>query len=395
MKRFAIVGVLAAIVLIAVLRVGTTEEVPTMRVERGTLPHRVTADGVLRATAATPIVIPPYELGALVLVEHAPDGSRVEAGQVIARFDRARAERNLAEATSELANAEARLRIEQIRIATSAADQAAAVRAAETALEDAQHPVDPTLLSRNQQIESSLDVDLARERLAQAKRAAATDRDVARSNLSLARIARDRAITSRERARTMLANVELRAPQAGMLLVKRDSRGDLPKPGARLWTDEKVAELPDPSHLEAELFVLEVDGNDLAEGQPVSVVVASQPDTPVRGVVTHVDTLAKPRDLRSPVQYLGVVVTFDKTAPFMKLGQRVRGAITLDHAAVIAIPRHAVFDEGGTSVVYRRDASGFTRVPVRLGAMTAGRVVVVEGLGDHAVIALRKPEGVR
>jgi multidrug resistance efflux pump len=390
MKRLVAVLVLVAGLVGLLVRTPGPEPVPCITVTRGTLAHRVTADGTLRAITATPIALP-ADGGSLVLVEHAPDGARVAAGEVIARFDRTRAEIELREANAALATAEARFAIEAIRARTSAADQVMTVRAAEDTV--AQPPLDPKLQSKNQVIEAALESDLARARLAQARRAAATDREVARSNRGLAQIARDRAAASRERAVKVLASAELRAPHAGLFVIKRDFGGNPPRLGARLWPGESLAELPDPTKVEAELFVQEVDGTGLKESQPVEVVVASDPTHPIAAKVTRVDALAKPRDARSPVQYLGVTVGFaDDVA--LKLGQRVRATIKLDHENVIAVPRHAVFDDGGASVVFRRTARGFERVAVRLGVMTAGRVIV-DGLADGDVIALRKPAGIR
>jgi hypothetical protein len=76
----------------------------------------------------------------------------------------------------------------------------------------------------------------------------------------------------------------------------------------------------------------------------------------------------------------------------MKPGQRVRGTLVLDRDAVLAVPRQAIFDEGGAAVVYRRDARGLTPVTVGLGAATAGRVEITAGLSDGDVVALRRPE---
>ncbi|HSN28104.1 MAG TPA: hypothetical protein VLT45_17575, partial [Kofleriaceae bacterium] len=63
----------------------------------------------------------------------------------------------------------------------------------------------------------------------------------------------------------------------------------------------------------------------------------------------------------------------------------------LDQEDAVAVPRQAVFDRDGKTVVYRQKADGFEPVPVELGAATSGRVVIKTGLEADDVIALRDP----
>jgi len=386
----------AMLVLALVACTAAEDEVPCVTVERASFPHRVTADGVLRATEATSIVAPPYDLGSLTLTYLAADGAIIEKDGVIARFDRTRAEKNLRDAQIQVAIEEASVRMQRLDAAAVAGTREVAVMTAARDATEARtvQAIDPLLYSRNQIIESSLDENLARARLAQAKRARATGGNISRANLELAILAHKRAVSSVEQAQRVLANVEVRAPHTGLFLVQRDERGDIPKLGSRVWQEQALGELPAIEHMEAQLFVLEVDGVGLAAGQPANIVVASHPEAVLHGTIAKIDTLAKPRDLRVPVQYIGVTVGLDRAdRAMMKPGQRVRGTLVLDREAVLAVPRQAVFDESGTAVVYRRDANGFTPITVGLGAATAGRIEIATGLAAGDVVALRKPEG--
>jgi multidrug efflux pump subunit AcrA (membrane-fusion protein) len=106
-----------------------------------------------------------------------------------------------------------------------------------------------------------------------------------------------------------------------------------------------------------------------------------------------VDALAKPRIPGSPVQYFGVTLELAKTDPrVMKPGQRVRATLLLDERQdAILVPRQAVFDREGRSVVYRKGPHGFEPVEVKLGASTMGRIVVESGLAAGDLLALRDP----
>ena len=371
-------------------------EPPTFTVTRASFLRRVTAAGNLRAVTATPIAVPQIDGvgGPMTLAWLARDGTVVHAGDVIARFGRVAAENQLRDAQVDLDSADARLRADQLRASASAADHAAAATVAARQAEQlrAFQASDPLLFSRNEIIESALDAELATARQAQAERARGVDRQVSRSNIELAAIARQRAQLAVDHARTALANLELRAPKDGVLVLARNDKGDVPKLGAQLWPGQAIGELPDLAAMEAELFVLEVDGPGLAVGQPTEVVLESHPDERYRGEIRLIDRLAKQRDLSVPVHYLGVVVALDRTdRSVMKPGQRVRATLVLDQPDSFAVPRQAVFERGGAAVVYRRDLHGFTPVVVQLGAATAGRIAVTSGLADGDVIAQRDP----
>ena len=72
-------------------------------------------------------------------------------------------------------------------------------------------------------------------------------------------------------------------------------------------------------------------------------------------------------------------------------GQRVRATLVLDSKDAITVPRQAVFERDGTSIVYRRGALGFEPVIVKLGAASPGRVAITSGLAQGDGIAERDP----
>ena len=389
-----LVGITAAFVVGHVT--SSAARVPTIVVARETFRHRVTADGALRATTSTPITVPKaVGLGyQRVLSWIAPDGSAVAAGEVVARFDRTAMEKQLHDAEAELVIADAHLVQERLRSTESARAATATVVRAEQDLVQATRfaAKDPMLYTRRQIIVGELDAGLLAERVTQAKRARTTDAVVTRANLALSQLARERLIRTRDQARAALATTEVKAPHGGIVVVERDPTGQPFKGPSTVWEDQVLAKLPQPAVMEAELFVLEVDGVGLADGQPVEIVVVSRPDEVVKGIIASIDKLAKPRDPSSTVNYIAVVVALDHTDPVvMKPGQRARATIVLGETPAIVVPRQAVGEKDGASVVYRRTASGFEPIPVQLGDGTAGRVAITSGLDEGDVIALRPP----
>ncbi len=371
-------------------------DVATATVATQAFQRRVTADGTLRAVKATEVVVPetPGMWITRKLAWLAPDGSAVQAGDVILRFDPSDADKQLREAQADLESAEARLRQEQLRAAATTADRkAAAARAREEADQARQFQAkDPQIYSRNEIIVAEIDERLAAARQVQAEVAEHSNGRMARSNVELLAIARQRCQLALDHARAALANMAIRAPNDGILVLRRDDHGDLPKLGAQLYANHPVADLPVPGQMEAELYVLEVDGTGLEVGQPADVVVTSRPDLVFHGKIRLVDKLAKPRQAWVPVQFISVVVELDRTDhDVMKPGQRVRATLAQGGQDALVVPRQAVFEHEGKSIVYRGGPHGFAPVTVELGPASAGRVAITSGLAAGDVIALRDP----
>lgn len=387
----------AAIVAAAATRwwacTGRADRVPVVTVARESFVRRVTTDGYLRAVKATPVVVPRVQ-GARKIAWLAPDGSVVAAGDIVVRFDPSDAEHRLHEAQIDLESAEAKLSEEQIKSASGIAGRTAAAALAARVAEQTRRfaAADPLIFSRVQIAESEIDVTVAAARQAQAEQAVGIDSRLLRSNVQLIAIGRDKAKLAVDRANTALASMVMRAPGDGILVFRRDDKGDLPKLGASVWSDQTLADIPKLDDMEADLFVLEVDGGGIEAGQPADVVVESRPDTVFHGKVRLVDKLAKRRNAFVPVQYFGAVVALDTTdRAAMKPGQRVRATLVVDKQDALVVPRQAVFEQAGRTIVYRRDDRGFSPVPVELGAATAGRVVITAGLAEGDVIAQRDP----
>ncbi len=144
--------------------------------------------------------------------------------------------------------------------------------------------------------------------------------------------------------------------------------------------------------MEVELFVLEVDGGGLAKGLAVSVFLDSRPGRRFSGTIKRVDDLAKQRRKDVPVQYFTAIVALDKTDPeVMKPGQRVRAEIQVAESEGLVVPRQAVFSVDGHDVVFRREGDSFEPMTVKVGATTAGRVILESGVDSGDVLALTDP----
>jgi HlyD family secretion protein len=375
---------------------GRGSDVPVATVARAPFVHEVGAEGNLRAVHSTLLAVPSAGVNdSLVVAWVASDGAPVRAGEPVARFD-PRPFRNNLRAAQDALETE-RWKAEKER-AQSAADLAklrgdGELAGLELAAARRFQKKDETIFSRAERIESEVDGALARQRADHAAAAERTRRAVSQAERELIAIESRQARSRMERAERGLALLTLTAPHDGILLLRRDHRREPIKVGDNVWPDQPIAELPDAASFEAEVYVLEADAGGLAAGKPAMVALDAAPGVSYPATIARVDTLAKPRFRGSPVQYFAVVLAFAKSDPAaMKPGARVTARLTLDRLdAALAVPREAIFEREGQSVVYRRRGRGFAPVPVVLGPVGRGRVVVRSGLAAGDEIALADP----
>ena len=219
------------------------------------------------------------------------------------------------------------------------------------------------------------------------------ERNLSRSKAGMLSVEQQKAQLAITHAKSALESMEIHAPHEGLFVLQRNWRGEVAKIGDQMWPNQRVAEIPLLETMEAEVFVLEIDGSGLAEKQPAEMLIEARPETVYKGTVRLVDKLAKPRIGKVPIQYFAVVIELEKTVPaVMKPGQRVRATITLDEEEALVVPRQAILSKDGKNFVYRRTPRGeFEMVPVELGTSTSGRVAVTSGLAAGDRIALRDP----
>lgn len=369
---------------------------PTYRVARASFVRRVTAEGNLRAVKSTPLVAPRGGggFGPMKIAWLAPDGVPVTKGQVVVRFDPTEPEKQLRDGQADLASANARLGEEAIKSRAAVDGRAtdAALAADELAEQRKLQARDPMIFSRNQIIESEIDEQLGHKKQAHATSAQRIEGARARSNAAVIAVERSKAELAIAHASAALDRMAIVAPHDGILVLQRDWRGALPKLSDSLWPGQAVAEIPLLDAMEAEVFVLEIDGSGLAERQAAALVIEARPERVFPGKIRLVDKLAQPRQPGSPVRYFAVVIELATTdRAVMKPGQRVRAELVLDREDALVVPRQAVVIRDGKPIVYRRAGDGFAPVAVELGAASAGRVVVKAGLAPGDEIALRDP----
>lgn len=397
----AAIALVATFAAVSVIRsVGATDDVPVVAVERGRFRHEIQAEGLLVAEQATVLSTPsdasfrPLKVGWI-----AADGSAVEAGDVVIRFDPTDMEKELLDGQADRLKAESNHRKKEAEEDTAIDNLDRDAALADLEVDHAQrfYSADEEIFSRAEIIESQIDVALATERQESTGALRSIREGLGRVELELLDLETEKADITIDRARAGLAALEIRAPHSGIFVLRRDY-GESPSIGAMVYPGQPLAEIPRLAEMKAQVFVLEADAGGLRPGLPARVVLEAHPTVSYAAEVRKVATVAKRRSRYSPVQYFEVELALERTDPeAMKPGQRVRGILVLqDLEDVLTVPREAIFrNEAGGDIVYRAAGSGFELIEVELGETALGNVVVAAGLAEGDVVALADPAATR
>ena len=340
--------------------------------------------------------------GAATLIELAPEGLRVEPGDVVARFDPSayqhdvlRLERDYAMARAELEGLErARQPLELAQMAHEAREAEAEYQNERLFLEDNRLLAEEGLVSPQEVERQGLKVEQLRQRLEQQReRAELTAAFLHPAQLERARaeaLAADQAL---ELARGRLAASTVRAPVAGLVVYVPTHLGGeyrAVRVGDPVYLNQVFLIIPDMGDLLAVCYVPEGDLNRVRVGHAARIAPVALPDLQIEATVEQVGLMAQNRPgAQSWQRVFRVRIALAEGHPDLRTGMTVQVRI-LAHRAddVLLAPRAAVFWEAGQAYVWRRAGRDFEAAPVELGWADAKHFEVRAGLVENTEVRL-------
>ena len=291
------------------------------------------------------------------------EGSRVKAGDVIARID----DRDVA---AQAQSAEAAVRAAR-----------AAVTQAEVERENAQveYKRNDELVGKGFISQSALDT--AKARLDRAVAGVAS----AKANLNVA-------LANARNAEVAVDYTQIRAPFDGVILSKSANVGDLVTPFSNA-TDSKgaVVSMADMGTLEVEADVSESSLSKVHVGQPAEIVLDALPDKRFRG---HIDRMVPTVD-RAKATVM-TKVKFDDIDPHVlpemsaKVSFLSQEVTPEQQKPLVAVNKNAIVDRDGHAVVFVVRNDRAVAVPVTRG-LAIGDTVAIDGALKSGEKAVEKP----
>ncbi len=377
---------------------------PTTPVTRGSLKLDVWATGEFRASRTVSLSAPTAG-GGLRLITLVDTGTAVKTGDVVMEFDPAQQQFALDQALSEVAQSEQEVVRRRADIeARAAADQVTLltaryrVRRAEL---DCRTP--PQLISANEYKKRQLTLEEMKRRLEQTEHDVVENQTNAKAALSVVEEGRNRQRINADRARQIIESLVVKSPIDGLVLVKenQDATGgvffsgmSLPefRVGDMVGSGRPILDVSDTTDLEIQVRVNEQDRATLTIGQPATVLADGLPGLPTAARITGLAAVAvRMRQQAGPLRQFDVVLRVDKADQRLRPGTTVRVLIAgRELKNVLTVPRQAVFQQNGKSVVYVPVGDRFEPRVVKVVAQSESRTAI-EGIEEGAEVTLVNP----
>lgn len=382
MKKKAILGGLAIVVLVGgwygvQTLFATTIDIPTSRVSTGEFLLSTKTTGVVDARRAFILSTP--RIRSLQLTWLAPEGSFVNTGEPVIRFDATQVQNDLNDNTSALKIARTTLERQKQELTIQEKNLTLQLQQAQRNYDEKKH--DAPKLAEEARLELELAELNIKAKLDQIKS------DVQKAELEVQR-AQDK-VSAAERE---LAQLTISAPMPGMVVYLEIWKGgsmSKVQAGDSPWPGQGLINLPDLSEMIVKATVSEVDAAAVDSGQKAQVRLDAIPDVVFSGEVYKKSTLARKKEPNSKINVFDVEISIKEKDERLKPGMSASAAIVLDElASVVSVPLEAVFEKDGKPVVYLENKKPRE---VEVGRRNDMQIEILSGLLGNETICLVDP----
>lgn len=362
-----------------------------MVVKKGTFEITIPAFGELQAVKSTPVKTPRIR-GRQTLAWMAPENSLVKKGEVVVRLSGAWYNEKIQEegfAISKL-DLEIAEKVRELEKEKKELQSDLDIAVIEKEIAELYTIRDESIYSKSKIIEDSTDLAFLKKKADHLKKNRDQLEHKARAELQLLHLKKKTRQVKLNQYKNDVKSLEVKAPHDGLFIYQKNWRGDKPRVGTSLWGGYPLGKLPELSHMEAKVYVLESEAGGLKKDIPVNVILDSAPGISFPGKVSRVDSIAKPVERDSPLKYFEVIVSLEKTdLDLMKPGGQVKAKIFVEKQDdVLAVPNQALFFEQGRPYLNIKKGSGFEKREVKTGVRSLTRTIITSGLSEGEEVIL-------
>lgn len=370
-------------------------------IERGPLSRWVSYQGVLEARQVD--VVASQLSGSSVIEFLAPEGAPVQAGDVLARFDRSQLDRERLRIERDYLLAEAELRsLEHADLPLKLNEMTLQLLEARTEykaerqyLAESIEMMEEGLVSGPEVEKQRLHVERLEARLNQMARQVQLTRDFLHpARLAQARATFEAAEQALHLARGELGHAIVRAPRAGTVSYRPLHIGGeyrVVRVGDTLFKNQPFLAIPDMRDVVVEFHVPEGELSLVGEGAEVVVAPIAYPDLVLHGRVQTVASVAQMLPGRGAAQkFFRVLVDVQDADPRLRSGMTVIVRVLAFHEPdTLLLPRIALqWQDGEAFVEVKRDGH-WQRRPVPIGRASDTHLEVAGDFEEG--LALRRP----
>jgi HlyD family secretion protein len=374
----------------------TAVELPVAPVRKGDFSVIVRCRGEIKASRSVSIYAP--TVPNLRISWMVPSGDRVNTGDRVIRFDSSSAQQDLLQKEASLKQAQATLDQAAAQAEITAQQDTSSLADAKFTVEKARLEVSKqAIVSRIKGEESKIDLGLAEAKLKVQEATVALHAASDKAKIaSLTRI-RDQNVSDVEITKSRIAQMELKAPNSGVLVYYLNyaqgwTNARPFKVGDNVFAGLGLGEIPDLDTLEIDAKVEEIDRGRIALDNDVRIRVDALPELTINSKLTVVSPLAELSyefpPSRSFRGYAKISKPDERLRPGMNGGMDI---IVNRIPGATSIPAKALFTRDGKPVVYVASQGHYRPVEVKVQARNPDEVAIT-GVPSGANVALVDPE---
>jgi multidrug efflux pump subunit AcrA (membrane-fusion protein) len=372
-------NVLGAFILLTLSSAAAAQQ--WMQMEEQNRPITVGASGIVTSADALRFGPPPNRRWRISITQLAQEGSRVKAGDVLARFDGSATDDRIrtlqADLNAKQSELESLFETQQREIEDGKVRLAAAESAADKAARKA--AADEDLFASLEYKKLVEERDITQRVLEQEQKrielvARVRESKQAELEADIRRLESELSGAQRE-----LESFSIVAPRDGLVIIGLNREGQKLDVNEQVNPGMVVVELADESNLVVHAEVPEYAANKIALGQQASITIDAAGGAELTGEVIEVGSVVRRQSQYSQAMVRDVTVSLPGEAiPELRAGMSVKIDIEVaSQAAALAVPDSALQYRDGTPGVEVR-GGGWRQV--RLGPVSAGMHIIKEGL---------------
>ena len=367
----------------------------TVSVARRDFVRSVRLSGTVEAVQSTTIAAPRLAgptANSLVITKLVRPGSTVSPGDLIVEFDRQDQIKNALDRRAELQDLEQQIAKREAQERAARAKDDSEMILAESAIGRAQLELSKNeLLPKINAEKNTLALEQAQATLKQLKATYELKRHAAAADIRILQIRRDRADSAERQAAGNAERMAIRAPIAGMAVVKTIWKGNNMadvQEGEEVRAGVPVVDIVNPNAMRVRARVNQADVNELKVGQSVRIGLDAYPALFFDGRVAQISPLGVTSVLSTTVRNFIVLVDVDGSHPNLMPDLSASLDVTLAQTPrAIVVPRDALRRDGDKTFVRVQRGGGFEDRLVTVGALNAHEAVIGSGLEEGTVIA--------
>lgn len=376
--------------------------IPVSVVEQGHVQLRVNTSGELRSTRTAMMTAPAIAGGTLQIIHLLRAGSLVKAGDAVVDFDPSQQEYNLGQNRSDYQQAEQEIVKAKDDLAVQSAQDQTALLKAHFDVRQAELEVSKNeLVSSIDAQKNQLALDEARRALEQLQQDIQSHAASGQATMAVDQEKAHKAKLAMDQALENIRNMQVRSPINGLVVIRQNmnasggfffggmslpdyQQGDQANPGA------VIADVIDMDNMEITAHVSESDRTNVKVGQAVEIRVDALPGVVLRGTVKNVAAVAG--DFFDGGNGSSEVsIALDGPNKQLRPGFTAHVVILGDEIGkALWVPREAVFEKDGKTIVYARGSSGFAPRLVQIRYLSEG-LAIIGGLQAGTEVAVIDP----